>query len=140
MGRKSLCRTRSIEKIREGNEIKQGKIIMAIKTLDKLKSQQMALSLSYRIYKLRKELQPHWDWQVEQEMQMMEKYGEPNETGVTIKQEARADFDSALALIVDTEVEQDWNPVEIAVNEDLMISVEDIEALDGFITIGVLSE
>lgn len=120
--------------------MKQGKIIMAIKTLDKLKSQQMALPLSYRIYKLRKELQPHWDWQVEQEMQMMEKYGEPNETGVTIKQEARADFDSALALIVDTEVEQDWNPVEITMNDNLMISVEDIEALDGFITIGVVSE
>ncbi len=116
--------------------MKQGKIIMAIKTLDKLKSQQMALSLSYRLYKLRKELQPHWDWQVEQEMQMLEKFGEHNENGMTIKQEARADMDSALALIVDTEVEQDWNPVKIAVSDDLMISVEDIEALDGFIMIG----
>lgn len=116
--------------------MEQGKIINAIKALDRLKSQQIALPLSYRIYKLRQELQPHWDWQVEQEMKIMQEIGEETENGLTVKAERGADFNAALRSIVQTDVEQDWNPVKIDLDSGLNVSMEDLEALEGFIEIG----
>lgn len=115
----------------------QGKIIMAIKTLDKMKSQPMPLPLSYKLYKLRKTLQPHWDWQVEQEMKILEEKGVQTENGLTITQEERAEFDSALLAIIEIEVEKDWTPVKVSVSDGLTISIEDIEALDGFVEIEI---
>lgn len=114
----------------------QGKVILAIKALDKLKNQQMPLQLSYKVYKLRKELQTHWDWQVEKEMELLERFGEPADNGMVVKQDSRADFNSALNFISFTEVEQDWTPIRIPMSTELKISAEDIDALDGFITIG----
>lgn len=114
----------------------QGKIIMAIKTLDKMKSQPMPLPLSYKLYKLRKTLQSHWDWQVEQETELMNTFGEQTENGFTVKADKRAEWDSALSAIIETDVEPDWTSVSIELDCGLNISVSDLEALDGFVTIG----
>lgn len=112
----------------------QGKIIQAIKALDRLKGQPISLPISYKLYRLRKSLQPHWDWQVEQEMQLVEKYGEQTENGMTVKD--RAGFDSALSSVVETEIEQDWDAVSIGINDGLNISMDDLAVLEEFVKIG----
>ncbi len=118
----------------------QADVITAIKTLDKMKSQPMPIPLSYKLYKLRKSLQCHWDWQVEQEMELMQKLSEKTENGLVIKAEKRAEFDSALSAIVSTNVERDWVPVTINTNCEINMSIADLEALDGFVRIGVEDE
>lgn len=117
--------------------MKQANVIKAIKTLDKIKTQPMQLRTSYNLYKLRQSLQPHWDWQVEQEMKILEEKGVQTENGLTITQEERAEFDSALLSIIEIEVEKDWTPVKVSVSDGLTISIEDIEALDGFVEIEI---
>lgn len=117
--------------------MKQANVIKAIKTLDKIKTQPMQLRTSYNLYKLRQSLQPHWDWQVEQEMKILEEKGVQTENGLTITQEERAEFESALLSIVEIEVEKDWTPVKVSVSDGLTISIEDIEALDGFVEIEI---
>lgn len=117
--------------------MKQANVIKAIKTLDKIKTQPMQLRTSYNLYKLRQSLQPHWDWQVEQEMKILEEKGVQTENGLTIPQEERAEFDSALLSIIEIEVEKDWTPVKVSVSDGLTISIEDIEALDGFVEIEI---
>lgn len=115
----------------------QANVIKAIKTLDKIKTQPMQLRTSYNLYKLRQSLQPHWDWQVEQEMKILEEKGVQTENGLTITQEKRAEFDSALLSIIEIEVDKDWTPVKVSVSDGLTISIEDIEALDGFVEIEI---
>ena len=67
----------------------QLQIVKAIKTLDKIKGQALPLPLSYKLYKLRQSIQPHWDWQAEQERALMDKYSEKTNAGFVISKDNR---------------------------------------------------
>lgn len=114
--------------------MKQVQIIKAIKTLDKIFENSKVIkpmTISFGLYKLRKKLQEHWDWQYNQQMAINEKLDAEGMEGT----EREAAYNAALAEVVLSDVEPDWEVVQIPKDADIVINPIDFITLEGFIEI-----
>ena len=114
--------------------MRQMQIIKAINTLDKIFENSKVIKpmpLSFSLYKLRKKLQEHWDWQYSQQNAINERLDAENLTGT----EREAAYNAALAEVVMSEVEQDWELVQIPQDAEIVINPTDFIYLEGFVEV-----
>lgn len=115
--------------------MKQGNIVAAYKVVNKLCQMSLPIKTSYELCKLKRAMQPVWDFQVDEERKIFDKYApEPEENGnFKLKSEEEAiAFGEALKQLNDMEVE-DIAGIEIPICEDIQISAAELESIDEFI-------
>lgn len=118
--------------------MKQVKIINAYRTLMNMAGETFPLPVAYKLYKLRKALEPQYDFQTEQERAAVEEFNGhfDDETKKIVFEsvEVGEKFIKKLEELANMEVELEFEPVTINMNDIRMeITPNDIEKLDGFI-------
>lgn len=116
--------------------MKQGKIIAAHQALMNLNRQQLSLSSAYNIHKMMKQTQKAWDFQVEQEQKLFEKYQPKSEKNGSLEfatKEDEKEFTEYLKELSNMESDVEIMPISIRLAENVKISPSDIEALGGFV-------
>lgn len=118
--------------------MKQFKIIAAYKTIEDIKqrNKEYPLAVAHAIFKIKKTLQDQWDFQVEEERKLFEKYSPVSDDGNSIKfasdEDAKA-FSSKIAELSDMDVELDYIKPKIRLSEQFDLTLSEMEALDDFI-------
>lgn len=129
----------NIVELKPMNLMSQKRVIDAYLVLMKLGAAQQPVKVAYGLYKLRKQLEPTFNFRMEQERLVIERY-HGTQDGNTISfadpetaQKARVDLDE----LNEMEVQIDFEPVSISM-EDIAgasQSMNDLEALDGFVVL-----
>lgn len=117
---------------------KQEQVIGAYKALSNLSEAPLNLRTSYQIYRLLKKLQPYYDFQVNKEKELFQKYQPQFAEGGNFKFKTEDDakeFSETMKELWETEIDDlDFKPVLIRIDqEDIHISVKDIKALQDFV-------
>lgn len=117
--------------------MKQGDIIKAYKATAKLAEQKLPLTTAYKIFKLREQMKPAWDFQAQEENKLMDEYRpEPGENG-TVKfrtVEEKCGFEDRLKEIADMESDVEITPVTLPLTDDIAITVGDLADMQMVIT------
>lgn len=115
--------------------MKQSAIIKAYKAIDKLGQQDLPIKLAFDLFKLTQTLQPHWDFQVNEEAKASAAATKMPDGSVMFSTKEEADaFRQRLKDLGDIDVELKVKPVRIPLSlPGLMLSRNDIAALDGFV-------
>lgn len=114
--------------------MKQFQIVKASNALDcvfKNSSIIKPMHVSYALYKLRKKFQEHLDWQIGQQDAINERLDADGLTGP----DREAAYNAALAEVIMSEVEQDWEPVRIPQDAEIVINPTDFIYLEGFVEV-----
>ena len=117
----------------------QGKITVAFKTVSELyKAKGVPYMVSKRLYNLKRKLQPHFEFQQEKELDLLEEWDAINPDGtLRITSENVNQINAKLAEIQNMEVDWQEPPVSILLNDDLAeklgITGEILEKLEGFV-------
>lgn len=126
-------------------KIKQSEATKAYKALKKLNFQEVSCATAYNIFTMLSDLQPLWDFQIQEERKIIEKHPKLDLVTGTIKMENDSEKESAIKeaeeigkefeALRDMEQEVNLIPFEIdTTQESLKISADDIKALQGFVT------
>lgn len=117
-------------------KIKQSKTVAAYVSLIKLSKEMLPAKTAMDLFRLKGKLTPQWDFQREQEALYIGEYAmndrPENETVRFESEELRNKFVKAMDDVGNTEVEIDFDPVQVELN-DFKLSIGDIEALEGFV-------
>ena len=117
--------------------MKQQDIVNAYKVIQKYENEKLPLDISYGFFKLKKLLQSQWDFEIEREKAIFEKYDpqqEDNGNFVFKSKEDQQSFAQEIAELLSMECDWDEDKVKIDFRDRLDMPVVDIEALDNFIT------
>lgn len=114
----------------------QKQVIDAYKALTKLNTQPLPMKTAYALHKLRRALQPAWDFQVEQEGALFDKL-KPTPIGNGALQFKSPDelktwnqtIDELNAMPSDIE----FAPVTVTMDDAISITPDDIDRLEGFV-------
>ena len=114
--------------------MKQGKIVAAYKTLMRLnKVPGLPFSLCNKLFMKKRELEPYFQSQREQENVLIEASGQKPDEGYDLTPEIKRE----IRKIAETDVDYEVNPVEISLTDEqcekLGLTGEIMEILDGFI-------
>lgn len=116
-------------------KIKHNQVINGYKALTDIGNQTLPAKTSYALYKIRLAMKPVWDFQLEQEKQMMDKYGSQDENGNMIikdaegKEKVQRMFEELIAMEEDINIE----PIHIKLPDDIHITIDQFEALAPFV-------
>lgn len=115
--------------------MKQSEIIKAYKAIIKLGQQDLPIRLAFDLFKIKMALQPHFDFQVNEEKKASANATANPDGSVTFSSLEEADaFRKKLRELNDIDVELKVKPVQIPLSiPGLTLSMEDIEALDCFV-------
>lgn len=117
--------------------MKQGDIIKAYKATAKLAEQKLPLTTAYKIFKLREQMKPAWDFQAQEEYKLMDEYHpEPGENG-TVKfhsVEDRLAFEDKLQEIANMESDVEITPATLPLTDDIALTVGDLADMKPVIT------
>lgn len=116
--------------------MKQGQIIKAYKAINNLAAQPLPLREAYALHKLRAALRPTWDFQQqeeEKEIRRLEPQFEQNGDLLFKSPDDAAAFRAKLKALEENEVDVEYKPVNVRMAEGVALTVNDIEALDGFV-------
>ena len=115
--------------------MKQSKVINAYKALTKLGQQDLPIRLAYDLFKIKKVLQPQWDFQVDEEKRATAGATvNPDGTVTFASPEAAAAFRQRLKEMGEIDVDLKVQPVQIPLSiPGLTLSMDDIDALDCFV-------
>lgn len=117
----------------------QGEITVAFKTVSELyKAKGVPYMVSKRLYDLKRKLQPHFEFQKEKELDLLEEWDAINPDGtLRITSENVNQINAKLNEIQKMEVDWQEPPVSILLNDDLAeklgITGEILEKLEGFV-------
>lgn len=116
----------------------QRKIISAVNALSRFGTAPLPIKVSYGVFKLRRQLEPHYTFELEQEKKLLAEFGGTVNKDKMIsfeKEENAVRFANALSELNDMEVDVDFDPVYIQLDElaGYRIAPDDIEALQPFI-------
>ena len=115
--------------------MKQKRITAAYKALLLLyKIEGIPFPVSCKLFMVKKQLQPFYDLEAEKEDAILKREGAIDDAGIiTMTNAIREEF----AEILDSDVDYDAAPIDIDVNDDLVVKLgitgELIDQLDGFI-------
>lgn len=119
-------------------------MIEAYKVLGKMADHIYDYETAYKLFSINKKLKVHAEFFAAEEMKLVEKYAEKNEAGRPIikpdgrfnyeSEEAKMNFLKESAALGDVEV--DWEEDVQKLSAAPMISVRQLEALDGFVEFG----
>ena len=114
---------------------KQKYIIKAYKSILKIASGELPLSVAYSFFKLKQALTPQWEFQIEQERMLFEKYELRQLDGEFTfnSEEDRNEFMQKIEDIGMLHVDIEVDPVHVRLDSDLKMSMEDVENLEGFV-------
>lgn len=121
--------------------MKQKDIIKAFHALQKYEEKDLPIRISYSLFKVKKLIEDHVEFQLNAEQEIFQKYKPTsNEDGsLKFKSEEQArefaqEFSSKIDEIGEIEVEPDLkNKPKISLDQMVDMSIEDIEALEPFI-------
>lgn len=115
--------------------MKQIKIIRAYKATEKLShNDSFSTDTLWGLYKLRKVLFPHWEFQNERENELKKKYAKYADKNGVLTGEHYNEYLQELSKILDMEKEiSNEGKITIPLKEGLGISVEMMEALEDFV-------
>lgn len=114
-------------------------LINAYVTLTRMGGAQMEVKTAMVLYKVRKSLEPYYQFCAEREEAIMDRYGghivDGNVTFNTAQNAVAAQAD--LNELYLTEIEDSFIPVEVQMDnlKDCTMSISDMEALEGIITL-----
>ena len=115
--------------------MKQFKIIKAYKALTKLGQQDLPIKLAFDLFKIKTALQPHFDFQVDEEKKASASATANPDGSITFSSPEEADtFRKKLKELNDIDVELKVKPVQIPLSTPgLTLSMDDVDALDCFV-------
>ena len=117
--------------------MKQGTIIQAYKTILKLSGEPLPIRTAHDLYKLRKQLEPQWGFQQEQEMTIINSLGaEVTETGqINFKSiDDRITFAKKIQELLDMDLEVTFDKISIKMEDfNVKITPNEFESLVDFI-------
>ena len=115
--------------------MKQFKVIKAYKALTKLGQQDLPIKLAFDLFKIKQALQPHWDFQVDEENKLAVNAKVNADGSVTFDSpEAAEAFRQKLKELSDIDVDLKITPARIPLSiPGLTLSMDDIDALDCFV-------
>lgn len=117
--------------------MKQINILNAAKTLDKIFAGPpiKPFRTSYELYKLRRKLQEHLDWQIARQDEINANLDAKGLVGEDKKEEREQAYTADLMEIVLSDVEADWEVVQIPADAEISTSPTDFVTLEGFVDI-----
>ena len=128
----------NILELKKANVKTQKQVVDAYLVLARLGAEQLPVKIAYGLYQLRKHLEPTFTFRMEQERIIVDRYhGIPNGNLVSFEDPEDAKKASAeLEEMNELEVQLDFSPFEICSDDfsQALQSMNDLEALDGFIT------
>lgn len=116
--------------------MKQGKIVNAYKALRELEQEKMPMKTAYKLYKLRKQLEKGFDFQREQEEKLLEDFGAKVLDGGLVQFQTvddRKAYEAQIAELNDMESDVEVNPVDMGLTDEVSITPDAIEALEGIV-------
>lgn len=116
--------------------MKQAKVIKLHQVIEKLSKQDFPLPQSYKLFKIRKQLQPAIDFRLEQEQKLFEKHPIVEQQGGSVRfstPEDAAAVETALREMADMEIDVNITPVTLPMLETITITPEELEILEGVI-------
>ena len=116
--------------------MKQQNIVNAYKVIKKYENEKLPLDISYGFFKLKKLLQSQWDFEVEREKSIFDKYEiTQGDNGNLIfkSPEDQQNFAKDIAELLDMDCDWDEDKIKINFGDRLELPVVDIEALDDFV-------
>ena len=114
--------------------MKQIQIIRASEALDRIFKNSTIIkpmSISFSLYKLRKKIQEHLDWQINQQNTINEQL----DTEGVVGPERDEKYNSSVLEIALSEIEVDWDIVHIPEDVDIAINPTDFIQLEGFVDV-----
>ena len=115
------------------------KIVCAYKAVLSLADKPLPLPTAYALHKLRKALEPQWEFFCEEERKNIKQCGGTlgDDGKITFENGGKtAEFLEKETALSGMEVEMELKPVQIALSADLNISMNDLAALDGLVEVG----
>lgn len=114
--------------------MKQKQIIEAYKTIQKYEKEQMPLNVSYKFFKIKKLLSEQWEFQLEKEQEIFDRYKPEFKDNVFtfVDEEEKNKFAKEIKELSELEIDLDFDKIKIDF-QDLKLSVDDVEALDPFV-------
>lgn len=113
--------------------MKQSNIVSAYKVLTKLSQQDLPIRLAFDLFKIKQQLQPQWDFQIEEETKAAATATQLPGGRLEFPSAEEADvFRKKLAEIAEMDVELEIKKASIPLTAEIRLSVEDIEALKDF--------
>lgn len=117
--------------------MKQFTIIRAYKALKKLGEQELPIKTACKVHRLMVSLRPVWEFQVQEEEKIISRL-QPGMNGGDLQfktPEEAQEFRDRLRELNEMEVDDlAFTPVSVPVPEDALLTANDIDALDGFIS------
>lgn len=115
--------------------MKQAAIIKAYRAINKLGQQDLPIKLAFDLFKIKQALQPHWDFQVDEENKLAVNAKVNADGSVTFDSpEAAEAFRQKLKELSDIDVDLKITPARIPLSiPGLTLSMDDIDALDCFV-------
>ncbi len=115
----------------------QGRMVKAYKALLEIGQQRLPSTISYKLFKLRRQLQPAWDFQIERETQIFEMYPPVQQEDRKFfkfeSPEAKQDFEEAFKELNDMEPEIPFDPINVPLLPEMRLSGNDLETLEDFV-------
>lgn len=112
--------------------MKQGKIISAYNTAEKLAECDLTDKEQWEVYKLRKFLRPHYEFQLERENAVREKYSSFTNQNGMINGEKAQEFLRDMNAIGEIEIElEEYKKPEIKITKGITCKI--IEPLEDFV-------
>lgn len=116
----------------------QEQIVKAYKTIQKYETRELPLDISLAFFKLKKALTDQWEFQLNEEQKIFEKYpAKQNESGsLTFETtEAQEGFAKAIQELSEVESMEDFKKIPVEIGDRMNLSINDLEALDEFMKI-----
>ena len=121
--------------------MKHSDVIKAYMVLNKMSSDEIPLSISYKLFKVKKMLQPQWDFQNERIDSVMKKYNPARQMDGSLKFKNKKDgekcadeLNKMMEEIAGMEIDfADIKKPLIHLDTDISLSIADIDALSPFI-------
>ena len=117
--------------------MKQQQIVNAYKVIKKYEEEKLPLDISLALFKLKKRLQDQWDFEIEQERKIFDKYQPEQGSAGSFNfksKEDEAGFAKDIAALLNMDVDWDEDKIKIDFGGRVDMSLADVEALDDFIT------
>ena len=117
--------------------MKQQKIVQAYKVLETVsKDKEIPSDISYIFYKVRKLLQPQWDFQKEEEQKIFEKYTPKfeNEKLVFLDSEKAKQFTEEITKLAEMDIDLGkFEKIDFHPDPRVKLSAEDMDCLEEFL-------
>lgn len=114
--------------------MKQGQIVKAYQAIQKHENEELPLDISYAFFKVKKQLTDQWNFQLEREKVIFDKYKISNENGQLTfeKPEDQNKFIHEIEELADMEIDWEYDKVKVNIGDRMQITISELEALDEF--------